>query len=86
MIMAMDDSGRGPQKPAANHPWRRYQNGQSADAQQPRPDAKTSKVTMVVTRAEFIAIRRRAGSMSVSEFLRQHFPDELFQSPEAEPK
>lgn len=82
MIMGMEDSGRRPQKPAANHPWRRYQNSSAEQSSEDRPNAKTSKVTMVVTRAEFLAIRRRAGSMSVSEFLRKNFPDELFHPPQ----
>ena len=79
MIMAMDDSGRQPRKPAANHPWNHPQSRLAATTH--RADARTSKVTMVVTRAEFLALRARAGGKTMSEFLRSHFPPELLKHP-----
>lgn len=63
--------------PGANHPWRSATN---PDA--PQQARLERKCTMVVTKAEEKAIRARAlaeGGLSVSAFLRKHFPPELLQ-------
>ncbi len=82
MIMAMDDGDRQPRKPAPNHPWNHPERrAAAADLERSQTNARTSKVTMVVTRAEFLALRARAGGKTMSEFLRSHFPPELLKHP-----
>lgn len=77
MIMARNDDAQGRRRPSKSHPWRMHRSTES-DAPAPR----THKATMVVTAAEFHALRARAGGRSMSEFLRGCFPPELLLMPD----
>ena len=80
MIMAREDGDGRKRRPASNHPWRRHRTEESAE------EPRVQKVAMAVTRSELVALRSRAGCMTLSQFLRQHFPAELLkpQPPKAE--
>ena len=71
MIMAREDGDGRQRRPSANHPWRRHQ------AEEVNDEPRLQKVSMAVTRTEFLALRSRAGSMTISQFLRANFPPEL---------
>jgi len=78
MIDSNGDSGERVRR-RSKHPWnhpqlRLHTPDESPDEPQ---EPRCCKVTMTVTRSEFRAIRSRAGSRSVSEFLRQHVPAEI---------
>lgn len=74
MIMAREDGDGRQRRPSANHPWRRHQ---SEEVEEVSEEPRLHKVSMAVTRTEFLALRSRAGSMTISQFLRGHFPAEL---------
>lgn len=76
MIMQGPEGDHRRRSPAPNHPWQHPQLRAAASESSVEP--RSCKVTMRVTQAEFHAIRSRAGATSVSEFLRLHFPPELF--------
>jgi hypothetical protein len=84
MIMAREDGDGRKRRPASNHPWRRHRTEESAPESDEEP--RVLKVAMAVTRTELVALRSRAGCMTLSQFLRQHFPTELLkpQPPKAE--
>ena len=75
MIMQGPEGGERRRSPAPHHPWNHPQLRHAANASS--IETRCCKVTMTVTKAEFHAIRSRAGSMTVSEFLRLNFPAEL---------
>jgi len=75
MIMAVNDGGNRHRSPAASHPWQHPQRRSKAEPS--TTEARCCKVTMTVTRTELLTIRSRAGSVSVSEFIRTHFPADL---------
>lgn len=79
MIMQANsgDGGSRPRRPSGSHPWRKHQT--------PRGDERpplNHKACMAVSEDELRAVRARAGALSVSEFLRRHFPAELLTMPE----
>jgi len=67
----------GKSKPAANHPWQHPQLRSTAEPN--TTEARCRKVTMTVTRPEERSLRARAlqAHMSISQFVRTHFPGEL---------
>lgn len=83
MIMAREDGDGRKRRPASNHPWRRHRTEESAQESDEEP--RVLKVAMAVTRSELVALRSRAGCLTLSQFLRQHFPAELLQPKENRP-
>lgn len=79
MIMAREDGGQQRRRPAANHPWNHPQRRLQA-TDNPR-QARTCKVTMCVTKAEFLILRSKALGISMSDYLRANFPESLFEPP-----
>lgn len=75
MIMARDDDDGRQSSPPAKHPWSHPWKRNQADKVSEEP--RLQKVSMAVTRTEFLALRSRAGSMTISQFLRANFPAEL---------
>lgn len=80
-------SGDGPRKPASDHPWRtprtQPENRQNATATTAKK-RHNRKATIALTAEEEKAIRARAlraGGLSVSAFIRAHFPPELLTPP-----
>jgi len=75
MIMAREDGDGRKRRPASNHPWRRHRTADGADDLVEEP--RTLKVSMAVNQSELMALRSRAGCMTLSQFLRRNFPAEL---------
>jgi hypothetical protein len=77
MIMANGDGGERLRKRSSGHPWNHPELRLHSNNERDEP--RCCKVTMTVTRSEFRAIRARAGSRTVSEFLRGQVNAEILQ-------
>lgn len=85
--MIMSNFADDPRKPSASHPWRKKQP-KAESAKSPDPATRLNrKASMAITAHEEKALRARAcraGGLSVSAFLRAHFPPELLIHPDEE--
>lgn len=71
-----DGGSRSRRAPSGSHPWRKHKT--QCDDGPPR----NAKACMAVSEDELRALRARAGALSLSEFLRRHFPATLLTMPE----
>ena len=79
MVMESDRGDDRPRRPRLSHPWIGRERRVTVTNDAP---PRNAKACMAVSSDELHAIRARAGAKSVSEFLRAHLPEYLFQAPD----
>lgn len=79
MIMQRND---GPRGRSANHPWNHPET--RLNSTEAPSEARNQSLTVKVSRTELRAIKARARGTSVSEFIRNNLPADIFNPPEQE--